>query len=133
MLALYRSGRQAEALKAYLEVRELLVEQIGVEPGPELRRLHEAILRQDDELEPPAAEPKGLPPELDVRTPLAGREADLDWLRSTGRRTAAPEVSCWCRGCAGSARRAWSPSWRASCTQRAREWSTSAGRSPAAI
>ena len=84
MLALYRSGRQAEALKAYLEVRELLVEQIGVEPGPELRRLHEAILRQDDELEPPAAEPKGLPPEFDVRTPLAGREADLDWLREHG-------------------------------------------------
>ena len=81
MLALYRCGRQAEALKAYLEVRELLVEQIGVEPGPELRRLHEAILRQDDELGPPAAEPKGLPPELDLRTPLAGREADLDWLR----------------------------------------------------
>ena len=81
MLALYRSGRQAEALQAYREVRELLVEQIGVEPGPELRRLHAAILRQDSELEPPAAEPSGLPPELDARTPLAGREADLDWLR----------------------------------------------------
>jgi DNA-binding SARP family transcriptional activator/energy-coupling factor transporter ATP-binding protein EcfA2 len=81
MLALYRSGRQAEALSAYREVREMLVEQIGVEPGPELRRLHEAILRQDAELAPPAAEPPGLPPELDARTPLAGREAELDWLR----------------------------------------------------
>jgi WD40 repeat protein/DNA-binding SARP family transcriptional activator len=81
MLALYRSGRQAEALRAYREVRELLVEQIGVEPGPALRRLQEAILRQDAELEPPAAEPSGLPPELDARTPLAGRAAELAWLR----------------------------------------------------
>ena len=57
MLALYRSGRQAEALTVYREVRELLVDQIGVEPWPELRRLHQAILRQDAELEPPALEP----------------------------------------------------------------------------
>jgi len=47
MLALYRSGRQAEALAAYRHARSVLVEEIGVEPGPELRRLHEAILRQD--------------------------------------------------------------------------------------
>jgi WD40 repeat protein/DNA-binding SARP family transcriptional activator len=85
MLALYRCGRQAEALKAYRDVRELLVGQIGVEPGPGLRRLHEAILRQDAELELPAAEPPRLPPELDARTPLAGREADLDWLRERWR------------------------------------------------
>ena len=47
MLALYRCGRQAEALEAYREARAVLVEQIGVEPGAELRRLHEAILAQD--------------------------------------------------------------------------------------
>ena len=47
MLALYRSGRQADALEAYRQARDGLVERIGVEPGPELRRLHEAILRQD--------------------------------------------------------------------------------------
>ena len=47
MLALYRSGRQADALEAYRCARSTLVEQIGVEPGPQLRRLHEAILRQD--------------------------------------------------------------------------------------
>jgi DNA-binding SARP family transcriptional activator len=53
MLALYRSGRQAEALEAYRTARAMLVEQIGVEPGPELRRMQEAILRQDPSLEPP--------------------------------------------------------------------------------
>ncbi|MFL5896386.1 MAG: BTAD domain-containing putative transcriptional regulator, partial [Thermoleophilaceae bacterium] len=53
MLALYRSGRQAEALEAYRTARATLVEQIGVEPGPELRRMQDAILRQDPSLEPP--------------------------------------------------------------------------------
>ena len=53
MLALYRSGRQAEALEAYRDARAALVEAIGVEPGPELRHLHEAILRQDPRLDPP--------------------------------------------------------------------------------
>jgi class 3 adenylate cyclase len=51
MLALYRCGRQAEALEAYRHARTLLVDEIGVEPGPELRRLHEAILRQDPSLD----------------------------------------------------------------------------------
>ena len=51
MLALYRSGRQADALEAYRDARTVLVERMGIEPGPELRRLHDAILRQDDALE----------------------------------------------------------------------------------
>ena len=59
---------------------------IGVEPGPELRRLHEAILRQDPSLEPPAIEPLELPPELDAGTPLVGREAELERLREHWRR-----------------------------------------------
>ena len=78
MLALYRCGRQAEALEAYRQARQTLVEEIGVEPAPELRRLHEAILRQDPSLdvEPVAAE---LPRELDAAAspPLIGRDGEL--------------------------------------------------------
>jgi YVTN family beta-propeller protein len=57
MLALYRSGRQAEALAAYHEARATLVEQIGVEPGGELRRLQRAILVQDPALNPASPAP----------------------------------------------------------------------------
>src|SRR4051794_6939410 len=51
MLALYRSGRQSEALAAFRDARSELVEQIGVEPGAELRGLQDAILAQDPALE----------------------------------------------------------------------------------
>src|ERR671923_1365240 len=51
MLALYRSGRQAEALDAYRAARETLVEELGIEPSPELQRLEQAILRHDEELD----------------------------------------------------------------------------------
>ena len=54
MLALYRSGRQADALEAYRRAREVLVEQLGIEPGPELHDLQQAILAQDPALDAPA-------------------------------------------------------------------------------
>jgi ABC-type transport system substrate-binding protein/DNA-binding SARP family transcriptional activator len=57
MLALYRTGRQAEALEAYRDARAVLVEQIGVEPGGELRRLHDAVLAQDPALDLPMTPP----------------------------------------------------------------------------
>ena len=55
MLALYRSGRQAEALEVYRDGRRLLVDELGIEPGEELRRLERAILEQDASLAGPAA------------------------------------------------------------------------------
>ncbi len=60
MLALYRSGRQAEALEAYAAARRRLVDDVGVEPSAELRELQERILRQDPSLrqEPAPAEAK---------------------------------------------------------------------------
>ncbi len=51
LLALYRSGRQTEALAAYRRTRDLLVEEFGVEPGPDLRSLHRQILQQDPRLD----------------------------------------------------------------------------------
>ena len=51
MLALYRAGRQAEALKAFTRARTVLIDDLGIEPGPELQRLQAAILDHDTELE----------------------------------------------------------------------------------
>jgi DNA-binding SARP family transcriptional activator len=53
MLALYRSGRQAEALDLYREGRRLLVDELGIEPGLELQELEKAILGHDPELSSP--------------------------------------------------------------------------------
>jgi DNA-binding SARP family transcriptional activator len=55
MLALYRSGRQAEALETYQAARRTLVEELGIEPVRALRELEQAILRQDPELDAPRA------------------------------------------------------------------------------
>jgi len=81
MLALYRCGRQAEALEAYAVARRTLVEEMGIEPGPQLRERHEAILRQDPGLQP-GEEDVELPQALDPTSapPLAGRADELEWL-----------------------------------------------------
>lgn len=62
ILALYRSGRQAEALDAYQATRHALVEELGIEPRPALHELQQAILRQDPELDlsPPATQARSI-------------------------------------------------------------------------
>ncbi|ASO18743.1 DNA-binding SARP family transcriptional activator [Actinoalloteichus hoggarensis] len=103
MLAQYRAGRRAEALRTYHDARRQLVEQIGLEPGPELRRLHERILRDAADLAPPPVGaavgdrplvvPSQLPPQA---LPFAGRtdaERELDAaLTATGETTSPSPV-----------------------------------------
>ena len=59
MLALYRAGRQAEALAAYRDARHALTEELGIEPSPSLQRLNASILRQDAELDQAGAPQAG--------------------------------------------------------------------------
>jgi DNA-binding SARP family transcriptional activator len=73
MLALYRSGRQAEALDAFQKTRRVLVEQLGIDPSPRLQQLHAAILRQEVDLEPARAAPAQDHFEDVARTILRGR------------------------------------------------------------
>ena len=76
MLALYRSGRQADALEAYRAARETLVEELGIEPSTDLQRLEQAILRHDPALDLERPAPK-TPPEPDRRKTVTILFADL--------------------------------------------------------
>jgi DNA-binding SARP family transcriptional activator len=108
MIALYRTRRSAEALAHYGRIRQRLVDELGVEPGPELRRLQERILREDLTLSVPfvrvgepapgaARAPAGLPAPIAT---FAGRGSELAELRE---RFAAPgPVVCFVHGPAGA-------------------------------
>ena len=79
MLALYRAGRQADALAAYRAARSVLVDELGIEPSAELRQLHEAILAQDETL---LAGSSALPTAPNIgmsarHVPLPGQAAEL--------------------------------------------------------
>jgi DNA-binding SARP family transcriptional activator/class 3 adenylate cyclase len=75
MLALYRCGRQAEALASYREARQHLVEELGIEPGRELQELERAILRQDAALDLALDDAPGEP---DARASIPPRTATPD-------------------------------------------------------
>jgi predicted ATPase/DNA-binding SARP family transcriptional activator len=79
MLALYRSGRPAEALSTFAELRERLAEELGADPGPELAALHQRILEQDPGLAAPAASGGGHHPGNLPAPPtgLVGRKREL--------------------------------------------------------
>jgi len=100
MLALYRSGRQADALEAYRRARLTLVDDLGIEPGPELQSLQQAILRHDPVLElSPQSEVFAAAPKAnraDRRKPIAvafvdcasdAGDADPELLASVGQRS----------------------------------------------
>ena len=76
MLALYRAGRQREALEAYQDARRAFVEELAIEPGRELQRLQQAMLRQDPSLDltsPRDAELPAEPPSPAVARSVPGR------------------------------------------------------------
>jgi DNA-binding SARP family transcriptional activator len=107
MVALYRTGQQAEALGAYRDLRRLLIDELGIEPSRPLRELHGRILREDPRLledaettaattaVPRLAVPRTLPPDVPV---LVGRDAEL--ARLTVRLTGGERL-CAVHGMAG--------------------------------
>jgi predicted ATPase/DNA-binding SARP family transcriptional activator len=77
MLALYRSGRQTDALSAYRDARRALLDELGLEPGTELRALERSILRQDPALDVEPAELRARRRLPAPTTPLVGRQREV--------------------------------------------------------
>jgi DNA-binding SARP family transcriptional activator/Tfp pilus assembly protein PilF len=132
MLALYRCGRQADALTAFADGRRVLIRELGIEPGADLRRLHQQILAADTVLDPPASSdgaqpasqeqgrppvPAQLPGDVDHFTGRVRELAVLDSLlpaagdRSAPGRRARPAVIAAVSGSAGVGKTALAVHW----------------------
>jgi hypothetical protein len=92
MTALYRSGRQGDALQAYQRARATLVEELGVEPGDELQDLHALVLARDSRLLGPAAGRARSRPGATIGPAFVGRTRELEVLGDAYRRAAAGSI-----------------------------------------
>jgi DNA-binding SARP family transcriptional activator len=103
MIALYRSGRQADSLATYRAMRQRLRNELGIDPDPKLQRLEESVLRQDPELlSGPTRGPESRPGRRTTQSmprqalvsgpPFAGRVTDLAWLDTAWARARRPEA-----------------------------------------
>ena len=107
MLALYRCGRQADALGAFSRIRTHLVDELGLEPGPVLKRLQAQILEQDPALDRPGSAPRRAPRPAVARpccssVPPSSLRSGSGWVRSSE----PPRDDWWsCTARPGSARR----------------------------
>jgi hypothetical protein len=85
IIALYRSGRQADALGAYQQCRRTLDEQLGIEPSPALRKLESAVLQQSPALDWQTPSPASPPQDVSLAGERAALRATLDYRDANGR------------------------------------------------
>ena len=130
VVALYRQGRQGAALEAWARARDVLADELGVDPGPELRELQRRVLAQDPALDAPTRLAARW---ARRRTPLLGREVELSRLRHAWDRARAGEtLTVVLRGPRGSGRTRLAAELAAEAAPARRGWSATATASSCA-